>query len=164
MSHSKFPHAWVHRGFDELSRGRCEDGGANLYVNARGVIEMIHRTDVNHDGYADLIFPNSHGYTERGPTWIYEPLRAARGDWPRRELPNDSGWMSRVADVDGDGYDDLIVVNGENGVTSASRPHLRLVPFIEFRQIGVISFVGDEGDSSRQIELAFHGADVIDGV
>jgi hypothetical protein len=118
VSHSKFPHAWVHRGFDELSRGRCEDGGANLYVNARGVIEMIHRTDVNHDGYADIIFPNSHGYTERGPTWIYEPIRAARGDWPRRELPNDSGWMSRVADVDGDGHDDLIVVNGENGVTS----------------------------------------------
>ena len=105
--------SWVHRGFEAFSRGRCEDGGANLYVNARGVIEMIHRMDVDHDGYADLVFPNAHGYIERGPTWIYDP----RGG-KRRQLANDSGWMSRVADVDGDGFPDLVVANGENGVTS----------------------------------------------
>ncbi|MBT4499929.1 MAG: VCBS repeat-containing protein [Gemmatimonadetes bacterium] len=110
--------AWMHRGFEEFSRGRFDNGGDNLYVNARGIIEMIHRYDVNDDGYVDIILPNSHGYIERGPTWIYTQSAGEGSDWPRRELPNDSGWMSRVADVDGDGHPDLIVVNGENGVTS----------------------------------------------
>ena len=110
--------AWVHGGFEAFARGRFEDGGSNLYVNAKGVIETIHRTDVNSDGYADIIIPNAHGYIERGPTWVYKPGPGEGKDWERRELPNDSGWMSRVADVDGDGHPDLVVVNGENGVTS----------------------------------------------
>ena len=112
------PSAWVHRGFDPFSRGFFDNGGDNLYVNAGGIIEMIHRYDVNNDGYVDIVFPNSHGYIERGPTWIYTRTEGEGSDWPRQELPNDSGWMSRVADVDGDGHLDLIVVNGENGVTS----------------------------------------------
>lgn len=110
--------AWVHRGFEEFRRGEFEDGGSNLYVNARGLVETIHRTDVNHDGFADIVLPNSHGYLERGPTWIYRVGAGEGKTWPRQELPNDSGWMSRIADVDGDGFPDLVVVNGENGVTS----------------------------------------------
>ena len=109
---------WIHRGFEEFSRGSFEAGGSNLYVNAKGIIETIHRFDVNNDGYVDIILPNSHGYIERGPTWIYGQNGRDGSNWTKKELPNDSGWMSRVADVDGDGYPDLIVVNGENGVTS----------------------------------------------
>ena len=30
----------------------------------------------------------------------------------------DSGWMSRVIDVDGDGHNDLVTVNSQNGVSS----------------------------------------------
>ena len=59
---------WIHRGFDQFSKGRFDNGGDNLYVNAKGIIEMIHRFDVNNDGHVDLVFPNSHGYIERGPT------------------------------------------------------------------------------------------------
>lgn len=109
---------WIHKGFEAFSKGSFDNGGDNLYVNASGVIEMIHRFDINNDGYVDIILPNSHGYIERGPTWIYKQSKGAGKDWPRIELPNDSGWMSRVVDVDKDGYPDLIVVNGENGVTS----------------------------------------------
>ena len=158
---------WVHRGFDAFSKGTFDNGGDNLYVNAAGNIETIHRLDVNNDGYVDLLLPNSHGYIERGPTWVYTPVRKRRSDaeterrgggvgceehvttdqhtgsdghdsivpdeliavtggrkggaaehWPRRELPNDSSWMSRVVDVDADGHLDLVVVNAENGVTS----------------------------------------------
>ena len=124
---------WQHGGFVDFSRGRFETGGENLYVNAKGEIETIHRTGLLNNGRVDIVLPNSHGYIERGPTWIYKPamgvcaaacrdgLTPARSegeDWPRRELPNDSGWMSRVVDLDGDGCNDLVVVNGENGVTS----------------------------------------------
>ena len=109
---------WVHRGFEQFSRGSFDNGGDNLYVNAKGVIEMIHRFDVNNDGYVDIVLPNAHGYIERGPTWIYSQAKGEGKAWSQRELPNNSGWMSRIVDVDGDGYPDLIVVNGENGVTS----------------------------------------------
>ncbi|MFH1006833.1 MAG: VCBS repeat-containing protein [Candidatus Latescibacterota bacterium] len=109
---------WVQRGFEDFSKGRFDNGGDNLYVNANGIIEMIHRFDVNNDGCVDIVLPNSHGYIERGPTWIYTQAGWEGSQWPRQELPNDSGWMSRAVDVDGDGYLDLIVVNGENGVTS----------------------------------------------
>ncbi len=110
--------AWVTREFEGFSRGQFEDGGSNLYVNAKGSIGLIHSTDVDNDGYVDVVLPNSHGYIERGPTWIYETGPGEGKDWQRKELPNDSGWMSRVLDVDGDGYPDLVVVNAENGVTS----------------------------------------------
>lgn len=118
MGAQRSSQTWIHRGFEDFSRGRFGSGGDNLYVNAKGIIETIHRTDVNDDGFVDIILPNSHGYVERGPTWIYTRAEGEGRRWPRQELRNDSGWMSRVVDLDGDGYLDLIVVNAENGVTS----------------------------------------------
>ena len=110
--------AWVQRGIEDFNRGSFDNGGDNLYVNARGRMETIHRTDANGDGYVDLVFPNSHGYIERGPTWIYTQANGTGTNWPRQQLANDSGCCSVVCDVDGDGHQDLIVINGENGVTS----------------------------------------------
>ena len=109
---------WIHRGFDAFRQGEFDNGGDNLYVTAAGAVEWIHRTDTNGDGHVDLVFPNSHGYDERGPTWIYTQPQDPGGEWGRRELPNDSGWMSRAVDLDGDGHLDLVVINAENGVTS----------------------------------------------
>ena len=109
---------WKHGGFEAFRDGEFDNGGDNLYATAAGSVEWIHRTDTNGDGHVDLIFPNSHGYDERGPTWIYTQPEVRGGNWVRIQLPNDSGWMSHAADVDGDGFLDLIVVNAENGVTS----------------------------------------------
>ncbi len=142
-----------HGGFAAFARGRCENGGGNLYVNAKGEIERIHRTSIKDDPYVDIILPNSHGYVERGPTWIYKPPmpdgrrdgRPCGREMPaRRELPNDSGWMSRVVDVDGDGYLDLIVVNGENGVTSELDSY--------------VYWGGPDGLTGRRVELPTMGA------
>ena len=53
---------WTHKGFEEFNRGRFDNGGDNLYVNADGVIETIHRFGVNNDGYAsgDHLGPFRH--------------------------------------------------------------------------------------------------------
>ena len=115
---------WIHRGFDEFARGSCEDGGSNLYVNAKGFIETIHRTDIDNDGYVDIVLPNAQGYNERGPTWIYKPGPGPGADWERRQLPNDSGDMCRIVDLDGDGYLDLIIVNSTNGVSCELLCHI----------------------------------------
>jgi hypothetical protein len=134
----------THRGFEDFSRGRFDNGGDNLYVSAKGIIETIHRTDLNNDGYIDLVLPNSHGYIERGPTWIYTQGEPKDKEWPRHELANDSGWVSRVEDVDGDGYPDLIVVNGENGVTSELNSY--------------VYWGGPEGLTGERVELPTIGA------
>ena len=115
---------WIHRGFDEFARGSCEDGGSNLYVNAKGFIETIHRTDIDNDGYVDIVLPNAQGYNERGPTWIYKPGPGPGADWERRQLPNDSGDMCRIVDLDGDGYLDLIIVNSTIGVSCELLCHI----------------------------------------
>lgn len=106
----------IHSGFRDFSRGTFGSGGYNLYVNANGIIETINRLDVNNDGYVDLVLANSHDYIERGPTHIYSMTN--KENWDRQQLPNDSGWMSRIVDLDKDGFVDLIVANGENGVSS----------------------------------------------
>ena len=136
--------SWTHAGLEEFNQGRFDNGGDNLYVDATGAMQTIHRTDVNGDGHVDLVFPNSHGYIERGPTWIYSRPGAAGGDWGRQELPNDSGWMSRVCDVDGDGFMDLIVINGENGVTSELDSY--------------VYWGGPEGLTGERIEIPTVGA------
>src|SRR3954463_5208428 len=107
-------------GVEAFNEGRFDDGGSNLYVNARGEIERIHRTDLNGDGWPDVVVPNTHGYLERGPTRIFtaEGAPGHGSRWSHVDLPHDSGWVSRIADVDGDGFPDLIVINAENGVTS----------------------------------------------
>ena len=136
--------SWIHRGLEEFNKGSFDNGGDNLYVNAEGVMETIHRTDANGDGYVDLVFPNSHGYTERGPTWIYTQAVGPGSTWPRREVPNDSGWCSQVRDVDGDGFMDLIVINGENGVTSELDSY--------------VYWGGPEGLTGERVELPTVGA------
>ena len=109
---------WVHNGFEDFSKGQFDNAGSNLYVNANGVIEMINNLDVNSDGYIDLVLANSHDRIERGPTWAYSTDQGPGENWKRHEMSADSGWMSRVIDVDGDGHNDLVTVNSQNGVSS----------------------------------------------
>ena len=105
----------VHEGFEAFRKGTLGCSGANLFVDAKGVVRRIAEQDLDGDGCFDIVFPNSHGFIERGPTSIF--TKDGEG-WLEKELPHDSCWKVRVADVDGDGYDDLVIANGENGVTS----------------------------------------------
>jgi hypothetical protein len=111
----------VHKGFQHFSKGTFGSGGDNLFVDANGSIRRITDNDLNGDGIFDIVFPNSHGYVERAPTYIYSKKN---GEWNKRQLPHDSGWTPKAVDVDGDGFLDLIIVNGENGVTSELRSYI----------------------------------------
>ena len=104
-----------HEGFSDFNKGAFGCAGANLFVDANGIIRRISDNDLNGDGLFDIVLPNSHGYKERSQTFIYS---RKEGVFTKTVLPHDSGWKPVVADVDGDGYPDVIIANGGNGVTS----------------------------------------------
>ncbi len=114
----------VHGGFDDFSKGQFDNGGANLYVNANGIIETIHRWDVNNDGYTDIMFANSEEHGERGPTRIFSIDPAKDKDWNYEDLSGISGYSSTIVDLDKDGYNDLVVANGDNGINSEIASHV----------------------------------------
>lgn len=103
---------WVIRGFASFRAGTFDNGGQNLYVSRAGLLQRIHNMDVNGDGYADLILCNSQNHWERPPCYVYvDPLGSAR----RLELPADGSVSGTVADLNGDGLDDLVLAMDYNG-------------------------------------------------
>ena len=121
----------VHEGFDVLSRGEMENAGENLYVSRKGRVQLIHRWDLNNDGYYDLVFSNTHnsmvgaidalGYlqTHRGFQSVISPLYrsiALYDLWLQEEksratvlrFPAERPASVLLHDVDGDGLSDLI--------------------------------------------------------
>ena len=109
---------WIHSGFDDFSHGDFGNGGGNIYVNANGVIEIINNFDVNNDGYVDIVLANAHDYSEQGPTLVFHIEPDTIEQWSVQKLSGDNGWMSKVVDLDEDGFSDLVTANSQNGVSS----------------------------------------------
>ena len=97
---------WRTRGFEAFSRGVLGNGGQNLYVSRAGVLQRIHYYDINQDGYVDLAFCNSQNHWETPPSYAYSDSLGAAG---LTELPNDGARAGVVADLNGDGYEDLVI-------------------------------------------------------
>lgn len=103
---------WRETGYTDFADGTFGNGGQNLYVSRKGILQRIFRFDLNKDGYADVVFANSHDMDERPPVLVYED---AAGQARLSELPTHGAYTGLLFDLNGDGFDDLIVVNQHNG-------------------------------------------------
>ena len=94
--------------------GTLGDGGANTYVAADGGIRLINVRDLNRDGAVDLVFANTHEHDETLDLFLYW---GQRGFDARRKasLPTEGAQSAAAADLNGDGYPELIVANRFDG-------------------------------------------------
>ena len=134
----------VHEGFEVFSKGEFEHAGQNIYVSRGGRIQLIHRWDLNNDGYYEFVFSNTHnvmvggvdalGYlqTGRGFRSAISPVHrsiALYDLWLQEEKSRDSVVRFPVErpgavqfhDLDRDGLADILFASSGAGDTP-SRP------------------------------------------
>ncbi len=104
---------WKKESFSDFMKGKLGNGGQNLYVSAKGVLQRIYNFDVTGNGYPDLPFANSHAMGERPKLHIYDDV--LNGDY--RELYSNGAFDAVAADVSGSGKEDLIVACQHDGVS-----------------------------------------------
>ncbi|HWB99024.1 MAG TPA: VCBS repeat-containing protein [Bryobacteraceae bacterium] len=107
---------WETKGFEAFRQGEFDAGGANLYVSRNGVVETVHRFDVNHDGYYDLIFNNTHDLSYVPPSYEYR-FRGAGRNGQQIAYPGAGAVRVRVADLNGDGFPELVIARGFDNST-----------------------------------------------
>ena len=125
---------WIrHLGWEGLKQGSFGDSGANTYVSRRGRVQTINRWDLNGDGELDLVFTQDHNSVYTPDSLIYwgtptgfqsllpelSEWRAGFSvwDWVMKasrnitRLPSMGGGRGQIADLDGDGFSDIILCN-----------------------------------------------------
>ena len=126
--------SWLtHSTFEDFSSGTLQDGGANTFIARDGKLQMIHRWDLNNDGFLDLLVGQDHDHVENVDLFIHwgsrdgpqsllppvpdhQPLSRLLGEVRTREkrisrLPSDGGGRSLLIDLNGDSYLDIVFCN-----------------------------------------------------
>lgn len=134
-----------HKGYNDFSKGTFSDFGANLYVSKKGNLQFINLFDLNADGYPEVVINNDHNhyetpdvmiYRNRNPNGLRSLVNAQQQDAPAFQnfrwtmeslasitrLPAEGGGKSVVADLNKDGYKDLIFTNFIHGSTLQNLP------------------------------------------
>lgn len=103
--------SWTEDSFEDFRDGEFLDAGSNLYVSAHGRIQMINRWDLNGDGLLDVVMPTGHAQTEKENIIIYLNQEGEIGGRAKIELPGNNTRDGFIADINQDGFNDLVVVN-----------------------------------------------------
>ena len=96
-------HIWTTEGFEAFRRGTFGNGGQNLYVSKKGILQRIFQYDLDRNGYVDLVYANCQNHHESVPSYVYNQ------DGVRTELPGQGALSGMALDIDGDGHMDLVV-------------------------------------------------------
>jgi hypothetical protein len=109
--------AWITEGYEGFRKGDFDSSGANLYVSRKGIVQTIHRLDVNNDGYPDLIFNNTHDLAYVPPAYEYEFRARTRANPVKSEFPGVGAVRVLTADLNGDGLPELVIARGFDDTT-----------------------------------------------
>lgn len=104
--------------FEDFALGDFGRSRVTFYAAADGTLRTLQRSDVNNDGYPDLVQPNYYtGSTRIQNSFVY--LGTATGLDPamRIDLPTQGGIDSAIADLNHDGYVDIVFCNHHNNST-----------------------------------------------
>ena len=106
---------WIKEGFEEFRKGSFGNGGHNIYVSKKGVLQRIYNYDLTGNGYPDLPVANSHRTHDRGPLRYYP-------EFPNTDvfvdLPTNGISEGFCLDLNGDGYVDAVCPCQGNGTHS----------------------------------------------
>ncbi len=132
---------------NDWKQGTFRDGGANTYVAADGGIRLINVRDLNRDGSVDLVFAHTHEHNEKLDLTLYWGKRGFDGG-RKLSLPTEGGQSGVAADLNGDGYPELIVVNRFDGTKTELNSY--------------VYWGGAQGfDKSRRTDLPTQGAEAV---
>jgi FG-GAP-like repeat len=113
-SESNDAKVWTTDRFLDFVEGELVDGGANSYVAADGSIRLINLYDLNQDGNVDAVFPSTHDNSEAIDLYIYWGKNGLNPSL-RTLLPTAGAKDVAIADLNRDGYPDLVVANRFDG-------------------------------------------------
>ena len=106
----------VDESFSHFHAGQLSGAGAKIYVSARGNVQLLDRHDLNGDGTLDLAFANlTDGTTYKQNSYIYWGAKGKYSNSDRGLLPTFGARDISSADLDADGYPDLVVSNADEG-------------------------------------------------
>ena len=101
------------RSFEDFRKGTFGNGGKNIYVSAKGVLQRIYNYDVTGNGYPDIPMGNSHGMGERPDVRLLS--EDGNGGFYFKSFPSEGSFDALSYDLCGDGYDDLVIACQNNG-------------------------------------------------
>ena len=105
--------------FEDFAAGRLDAAGQNLYVSRDGAVRTIHRFDLNQDGFIDLVFNNTHDRRSFIPATM--ATVEGGGEISETTVAVEGSRHTAVADLNGDGYADLVFCPNASGVQTKRR-------------------------------------------
>ena len=105
--------ALVDETFSDFVKGTLSESGAKAYISKKGNVQLLDRLDLNGDGLLDIVICNGHnGKTSVLNSYVYWGSKAGFSKTNRLEVSTLGAVGSASADLDDDGYPELIIANG----------------------------------------------------
>ncbi|MCG3196744.1 MAG: hypothetical protein GHCLOJNM_01220 [bacterium] len=113
------PITWTDDSFEDFAKGRLGSSGQNLYVSRDSSIRTIHKSDLNQDGFIDLLFNSTHDLRGILPATLGRI--SPGGELESRDLAVEGSLASAVGDLNKDGFQDLVFCPNRQGIQHPRR-------------------------------------------